>query len=411
MTGEMFTFAGSRVYRGSVTIPAYGLWAGDLYFADDATLPSSAPLVLGDLTMPAHVYRTRAFAGHRNSRVVGGLAGGWMLPVTAQEYANPPGLTLSLVLGDLAASVGERVTITGDHAFGAFFFRRAGPAKRVLDQLAGPTGWWLDPTTGVVQVGATRRSDPISTAFTVHDFNGETGRATISTENPADWMPGRTWTAPTVTDPQTISTVWHTIDEAGTMRTTVLSAGPETADDRLMAPLRDLVESLAPDVVYAGIWEYVVQATDGKTIDAHPSTSAVLTAPFPLPQHVTGIPMRPGVAGCAMSPAVGSTVLVAFANGDPSRPRIIGYDSTAATSINVNPGGSSAARTGDDLNAGYLVVQNSPPGALVPAPYYPGTAAGLVAAGIAAAALTPPGYVVPMVAGRITGGSSTVFIG
>jgi hypothetical protein len=402
---------GDRVVSGSVEIPAYGLWAADVMMADDAQLPASGPLILGDLTMQSYAYRTYAYAGTRKSRLVGGFAGGWMRSVAAQQYANSQGLTLSLVLGDLATANGERVKVASDQTFGQFFFRKgAGPSKKVLDQIVGRSAWWVDPTSGVVQVGATRNAAIISSAFTVNEYDGSTGRAVVSTENPSDWMPGRTWSAPQVPDVQTIASVRHAIVD-GKLRTEVLSNTPDP--DRLVGPLRELVEDLAPDTTYAGLWEYAVQNVNGGTIDALATTESVLAAPFSLPQHVTGVPMRAGIAGIACKPAVGSMCYVAFANGDPSKPVIVAFDTTTAQSITMQAGTQSAAREGDSVNAGYIVLTSagSVAAAVGAQGYFPGTAIGLAAATLAASGLTPPGTVLPMVSGQVTSGSSTVRIG
>lgn len=405
MTAEV-SLNGSRIVSGSIEIPQYGLWAADVMMADDSQLPSSGPLVLGDLTLQSFAFRTFAFAGARKSRLVGGFAGGWMQPVAAQEYANPAGLTLSLVLSDLAAAIGEKVKVVTDQTFGAFFFRKGtGPSKHALDQLVGRT-WWVDPVSGVVQVGATRRSDAIASNFTVNDYDGTAGRAVISTENPSDWMPGRTWTTPTVTATQTISAVRHAIVD-GKLRTEVLTAGPES--DRFIGPIREMIEDLAPEPTYHGLWEYAVQTTDGTVVDCSPTQSSILAAPFPLPQHVTGVVMRFGIPGAKCKPTVGSSVFVMFANGDPSLPRILGYDTTDAQSITLQSGSEGAARVGDTVNDGYLAYSATL--GLGSLQYFPGTTAGLVAATAYAAGLSPPGVVLPMTAGTISSGSSTVTIG
>ena len=334
MTAAEVSLAGHRVVSGSIELPAYGLWAADVMLADDEPLPASAPLVVGDLTLQSYAYRSYAFAGNRKSRLVGGFSGGWMRSVGALEYVNPPGLTLSLVLSDMASTVGERVNVVTDQTFGSFFFRRGtGASKRALDQLVGRT-WWIDPT-GVVQVGAVRSALAISSAFTVNDYVGAEGRAIISTESPSDWMPGRTWTSPAVTTPQTISSVRHSVAD-GKLRTEVLGAGPE--GDRMIGPLAELVEDLAPDPTYSGVWEYAVQDTDGKVVSCNPTTATVLAAPFPLPTHVTGVVMRPGLPGCSVKPGVGSLVYVTFANGDPSRPLILSYDTNSAQSVGFDCG-------------------------------------------------------------------------
>lgn len=347
MSNEV-SFNGNRIVSGSVEIPAYGLWAADITMATDAQLSASGPLVIGDLSLQAAVYRQASFAGTRRLRLVGGFTGGWLESPSAQEYQNPAGLTRSLVLNDLAAAVGEKVNVVTDATFGAFFFRKGtGASKKVLDQLVGRTGWWIDPTSGIAQVGATRRSSLISSTFTVNSYDGNTGNAVISTETPSDWIPGRTWSSPTVTTTQTIGAVHHAIVD-GKLRTEALGTFPNA--DPVIGPLRDVIADLSPDIVFSGTWEYAVQNVNAsaQTLDCLPTASSVLAAPFPLPQHVTGVPMLVGVAGTIHTPTVGSIVLLAFANGDPSKPRIVGYDGTFCPSVKIN-GGSHPVALADAL--------------------------------------------------------------
>lgn len=401
---------GDRLVSGSIEIPFYGAWTADVVLSSADNIPSQCTLTLADMTLQGFAYRTAAFSGSRSARLVGGH-GGWMKAVGAQSYYNPGGVLLSLVLGDLANAVGEKVQIAGDSAIGNYFVREActppdKAAIRILKQLAG-ANWWIDPK-GVTQVGATRGGSAITTNFLIEEYSGSRGRFVVATENPADWMPGRVFSNAVVTSPQTISAVRHTFDAEGVLRTEALTESPT---DRLVGPLQQLVREMLPSTTFANLYEYTVQGTDGVTVDCQP------TAFVPVPQHMIKIPMRGGIPGCTGKPAQGARVYVAFANGDPTKPLIVAYDGTTAQQVNLNGAGPAAARKGDGVNAGYLVAAASGAvgGAYVVAVgtpvVYPGTAAGLSAATAAANLLTPPGVVVPITNGQITGGSGTVNIG
>jgi hypothetical protein len=330
MTAAFATLDGQRFTRASVVIPAVGPWSADVELPGEVAVSSRPVLTFGGLSLTGAVYRTTPFAGGRTVRIVGG-AGGWRATVAAQSYSLPGAVTLSLVLGDLAAACGETAKLAADSTIGSYFLRESAPAARILTQLVGRQGWWIDPA-GVTQVGAVRDASPIATPFTLAAFDGGLGSATVATETPADWMPGRTWTASTMATPQTIASVVHTIVD-DKLRTDVLMVAPS---DRLLGPLDSLTRELDAGRTFGGCWEYVVQATDGTTADCLPAATSILAAPFPLPTHLTGIPLRPGIPGATVKPAIGSTVLIAFANGDPTKPRIVGYDGSGAQAVTLD---------------------------------------------------------------------------
>jgi len=212
------SYAGARIVSGSVLIPLYGAMTADVHFADVTAVPSVAStLTVGDLIMAGTAVRTAGFAGARSARLVGG-AGGWRRDVLARAY--DVGVTVSMVLGDAATEVGELVAVTTDRSLGQWV-REPGPASRVLAMLAG-SSWWIN-AAGVTQVGTPRSALPITSPFVVMSRDGASGLVQIATDTFADWMPGRTFVAPTISTPLTVKMVRHHFDREGIARTEVLT--------------------------------------------------------------------------------------------------------------------------------------------------------------------------------------------
>lgn len=212
--------AGFAVMSLALSIPYYGLWTADVTLAQAQFIPSNATLSIGAMSLVGTVVRAAQFGGSRSARLVGGY-GGWRNSVVARAYQSPVGVKLSHVIGDAAAEVGEKVSVASDRSLGVNFIREATVASQLLRQLSNGL-WWMD-FTGTTQVGTTRASGAIASAFQVITSSGGKGHYTIATETPADWVPGATFTAPTVPTTKTIASVSHHIDNEGVARIEVLT--------------------------------------------------------------------------------------------------------------------------------------------------------------------------------------------
>lgn len=314
------TVSGQRVARGTLSLPLWGAWVADVVMATDAPLPTSVVFAIGNLTLSGAVYRQTAFGGRTEARIVAG-AGGWSKAVQARGYVNPGGVLASQVLSDAALEVGETVVVASDGVLGNFYERLNDKASRVLRAIASGGGeqWWIDGS-GVTHVGP-RVGVPITTDFQIEAFSGASAHARISTEDPASWLPGNTFSSATIVQ-QTIASVRHTFGDDGVARLEIMTSA---TNDRWIENVRQMIrDELAASMAYARIWEYSVVASAPGTVDAFPVDS---TAPVP---PVTQVPVRFGLGGGSITVSPGTHLAIGFLDANPAKPYVAGgFDGTA----------------------------------------------------------------------------------
>lgn len=215
------TLAGARVSSARVSLPLYGVWVADVVLPVAAELTGLVRLVIGTLALVGTPVRQADYGAGRTLRMVGGR-NGWGRDVAAVGYANASGVRLADVLSDVARDSGEAITgYDSEATVGTHYARLAGPASRVLRDLAGPL--WYMRADGVTTLAA-RPDTPIATPFTVTHRDGPTRRTVVATEDPQDWMPGRRFASVTTPDLQTISHVSLVAAESGELRAEVLTS-------------------------------------------------------------------------------------------------------------------------------------------------------------------------------------------
>lgn len=155
--------------------------------------------------------------------------------------------------------------------------------------------------------------------------------------------------------------------------------------DRILDAIRAIVREEFPRARFSGLYQYGIKAVSGSPpnvlIDCSPVDQTI-----GLPELV-GLPMQPGISGITSIPSVGLGCVVAFLDGSPTKPIVLGVDS-----LGVNP----VARLGD------AVTSFLPPtmAALVTGP----PASPLLGTTIVIAVANPIG-------GVITGGSGKAYSG
>lgn len=216
---DFASLGGVRVVSGSVVVPRYGIWSGDLMLATEDVVPTRTSLTIGDLTMACAIFRSADFAGTRSVRVVGG-AGSWGRSVMAKAYGFAAGVRASLVLRDAALEVGESVNVPADFNVGPFWVREAGAAWRVLRLLGGST-WYID-ANGVTQI-QDWPDVPIGSDFVVEQQWPGQGRMLIATENYAAWMPRAAFSSSFLDGSYVVSASRFVLPEDGHARVEVLT--------------------------------------------------------------------------------------------------------------------------------------------------------------------------------------------
>lgn len=190
----------ARVTAGRVTLSAWGAPVAVVQVAEDAPVPASGVLVLGDFSQVMTVEKSGPYGGSRGIWLVGG-ANGWRRTIRRQFYSDPQGVKLAAVLKDAAQLAGERVALSAafsGRVLGQFWSREEAPASRSLALTVG-SSWWIDPL-GTTQIGE-RPTSAIAVEFDpVVPIRPELGSYTIATEDLLPWVPGATFTKPGIID-------------------------------------------------------------------------------------------------------------------------------------------------------------------------------------------------------------------
>ena len=202
---------GTLVYGLRLVLPNEGLWHADVWVVTPET-STSPTLLLAGTTWRGAVIRSITFSGETRLRMVAG-AGGWRRSLSALQYSSQAGVPTQTVIRDAATAVGEPSPIIDPSvpaSLGTGYVRRTGPASTVLQDLQSrgvlPT-WWAD-SMGTVQTGF-RPNTTVQQPFVAEQVHGDVGWYRISTETPGEWLPGASFSGPTVSG--TVNRVEHVV--------------------------------------------------------------------------------------------------------------------------------------------------------------------------------------------------------
>lgn len=302
---------GSIVTKCRVQIPSWGCWFADVTTAEELAIAvgAQATIVASDLTLVGTVLAAGTYQDVSTFRVAGG-AGKWGMTLAARGYTNDAGVKVAKMLTDAALECGETLDVSTLPAttVGPHWTRQQGPASSCLSLLAEES--WHVGIDGITRYGV-RPETTLTAPHTVQSVDVALGVVVVASDELAQMVPGVTVEGITAIDVQ--------IDVAAGAITTTLFGSMSSSEDRLRA-LRDVVRRLDPRAPYRALYSYRIVAQTGDRLDLQ-----VVRVSTGMPD-LLAVKVRPGVPGFRATNALGSVVLVAFADADPSSPFVVSFE-------------------------------------------------------------------------------------
>lgn len=308
---SLATVNGVDVSLGRVYVPAFGVPWADVTLTEDVTLAGAVTLRVADVTAACTVVSGGPFHGRASYRLAFG-GGAWGREIAARAYADDLGIKVSTVVGDAAATVGERVEGFPHDRLGPHFARALLPASWVL-HAAAPRNWRVD-FDGVTRYGmraaSTYTGDGVRVA---HDR--AIGVIDLATETLAGLLPGVS-----VDGSPAASDVEYVLEAK--RLTARVYYGPKRS--RRLEALAKIFDALDPRRRYRCSYEYRVVSQSGERLNLQIVRTASGMS------DLARVPVRPGMAGLRATVKLGELVLVDFIEGDPSRPCVRSHDAPDA---------------------------------------------------------------------------------
>jgi hypothetical protein len=282
-----------------------------LDLAEPVEQNGAAALVVAGQAMAGTIMSGGAANGRAAYRAVGGK-GGWGRTLPAKPYNDDGGVRLRTVLGDAAAEVGETIADVPNTLLGPHYARPNAPASELLNLLA-PQNWYVD-FAGVTRIGQRAATTYKGTAPRVRvDTLAQV--IDLAVDSIAGLVPGVQ-----VDGKRPATDVHFHLDPKRLTASVYYAATPLT---RSLEAQRRILEALDPRARYRGTFEYRVVTQSGERLNLQPVYAA---SKMP---DLANVPVRlaPGVKAQHL---LGSLVMVAFADADPSRPYVFAGDAADA---------------------------------------------------------------------------------
>ena len=338
------TLNGRPVLRASVLLPRVGVWVADVTVDTDEDLLGAQDLVVEGVTLRGAVHRGGVAYGRWSGRLVGGAAG---LPEAVPPVAQYT-TTLGTALADVLREAGETLSATSADLSRSVtrWHRAAGTGAQAVGDVARAAGLsWRVLLDGTVWVGAETWATLTPTGVELLDQRPEVGRYELGGDAAAllSILPGLTLSLPGDGVSVRVGLVEHRLD-AGAFRTVVTAEPTEKPAGRFLDAFSRLVAALTRRVDYQALYPARVAAQRGDgTLDLIPDDAARV-APC------TGVPIRTGLPGVAVTVPAGARVLLSFEAGDPARPVATLWEAATVTTLKVNGSTTKAARDGEAVN-------------------------------------------------------------
>lgn len=413
------TVDGLQCSDAELTIPSYGAPWGRCTMADPMDVPAVGSQVLFTIASVAQlctVIEAADRGGVTSLELVGGYGGWHKAPPSPAAYRNDAGVSLAEAAGKLAEAVGETL-IPGDAAA-----RTVGPhlavaggdvapaASALLSQLCAlPEGaarlrWYVE-TTGGTRIGERLPLPEVEATEIDRDPRGSW--VAFAEEDAQPMLPGATIGG------QQIAELRITATPNETRQVVTLAAEqPQSLAAKFWRLVLDIVR---PWFLWRTLYTYrVTRIRAGNRPDLVPVSSRVAPA-------LEAVRIWPGVGGNITEPQYGAQCIVAFADGNPNSPIIVGWQPQLASASNkwkpkradydatevvLAQGTQPVARVNDTVNAGTISLAAA--GMVLTLTYTPPGGAPVVSAITFTGPITIAGAGSGAMAGVITSGRNEV---
>jgi hypothetical protein len=336
----------------TVHVPQVGPWVADVVFDGAPDVSGRVSIWLGELELVGTIDAEHDGVAHqqRRSRIRGG-GGGWSSVVTARAYHNDARIRARTIVEDAAREVGETL---GDFApteerIGIDYVREAGPAARVLEDVIGDAGWWVD-YTGRTHVGS--RAAAEATGYQILEYDPSDRIATLAVDELSTVHVGDTIDGEQLDAPLAIRELTITVREES-VRVRAWLGGTATSQSRLVDALRTIIDR-AMDGRLFGHYRYRVVRMSGDRVELQ---AVRRRAGLP---DVLPVSMWPGVAGVHAALTPGAECLVVFIEGRRAEPIVThfaGKDGSGWSPANLTLDATSEIKLGNTAT-NYVALAN-----------------------------------------------------
>ena len=314
-----------RLLSAIITEPATGVWRAETNLDADTAVTGQVTISIDGQTWVGTVIRSATEQGRVMALVLGGAgtlgADEDGLIIGAKSFTKT---TLGTVLQDVLRLTGESLGEDSDDLSGyqvPLWNRAQGPARRAVEALSKKSRLdWRVTREGKLWFGTIPWGEASTTGFVLTDGNASDG--VFELRDAGSLEPGVTYQG------ERIRQVVHRLTSGSLVTEAwVRSAGGAFAQLR---------EQMRRETDYDRPWpcEVISQRSDG-TLELKADDEEIAGT------GLDYVPIAPGLPGLTVEVPAGARCFVAFAAGDPSRPRVVGWDhSTALTLLTVSNGGS-----------------------------------------------------------------------
>lgn len=306
MSAASVTLDGHAATACTLSVPGVGLWYAAVDLAESVDLAGPVTLRVLDTEWKGSVIAGASVDGRSRYRVLAGL-GNWSKELAPRAYANDAGITKDKLLKDVADEAGEAIADPPTEALGRHFNRPRLPASFLLNLLA-PRAWYAR-ADGTVTFGTRPELAAPAMPTIARDPAGRSVTL-LATTTAVGILPGA------ATEYGTAADVEFSLAADGLHACLYAASAP----GRRARAWAQIIDALIPGARFRGVFEYRVVTQAGERLNLQPVRSRT-----DLPD-LARVPVRAGLPGMKALHKPGSQVLVAFIDGDPSRPAVVGFD-------------------------------------------------------------------------------------